>query len=98
MDPLCDPLTTRPIQTGWVFTMEQYPSGQFGFIDDPASQFGNALVWTRNRTRSDGLETLLTRLVLSDGELHATRCPGDGSRCIASSKCISVTGLRACGV
>ena len=64
MDPLCDPLTTRPIQTGWEFTMEPYPSGQFRFIDDPDRQFGNGSVWTRTRTRSDGPEPLLT-LVLT---------------------------------
>jgi len=60
MDPLRNPLTTRPIQTGWGFTMEPYPSGQFGLIDDPDRQFGNGSVWTRTRTRSDGLEPLLT--------------------------------------
>jgi hypothetical protein len=60
MDPLCDPLITRPIQTGWEFTFEPYPSGQFGYIDDLDHQFGNSSVWTRTRTRSDGLEPLLT--------------------------------------
>jgi len=60
MDPLCDPLTTRPIQTGWEFTMEPYPIGQFGFIDDPDRQFGNDSVWTRTWARSDGPEPLLT--------------------------------------
>jgi len=60
MDPLGDPLTTRPIQTGWEFTMEPYPSWQFGFIDHPDRQFGNGSVWTRTRTRNDGLEPLLT--------------------------------------
>jgi hypothetical protein len=60
MDPLCDPLTTRPIQTGWEFTMEPYPSGQFGFINDQDRQFGNCSVWTQTRTRSDGPEPLLT--------------------------------------
>jgi hypothetical protein len=50
MDPLGDPLTTRPILTGWEFTMELYLSGQFGFIDDPDRQFGNGSVWTRTRT------------------------------------------------
>jgi hypothetical protein len=44
MDPLSDPLTTLPLQTGWEFTMEPYPSGQFGFIDDPDGQFGNGSV------------------------------------------------------
>ena len=60
MDPLGDPLTTRPIQTGWEFPMEPYPSGQFGFIDDPDRQFGIGSVWTRIRTQSDGPEPLLT--------------------------------------
>jgi hypothetical protein len=40
--------------------MEPYPSGQFGFIDDPYSQFGNGSVWTWTWTRSDGPEPLLT--------------------------------------
>jgi len=35
MDPLGDLLTTRPIQTGWEFTMEPYPSGRFGLDLDP---------------------------------------------------------------
>jgi len=63
MDPLCDPLTTRPIQMRCEFTMELYPSGQFGFIDDPDRQFGNGTVWTRTWTRSDGPEPLLTLVV-----------------------------------
>jgi len=71
MDPLGDPLTTRPIQTGWEFTMEPYPSRQFGLIDDLDRQFGNGSVWTRTRTRSDGPEPLLTRAVLS---VCCTRC------------------------
>jgi len=40
--------------------MELYPSGQFGFIDDPDRQFGNGSVWTRTRARSDGPQPLLT--------------------------------------
>ena len=64
MDPLCDPLTTRQIQTGWEFTMEPYPSGQFGFIDDPDCQFGNDSVWTQTQTRSDGPEPLLTLVAM----------------------------------
>jgi hypothetical protein len=60
MDPLGNPLTTRPIQTGWEFTMEPYPSGQFGFIDVPDRQFGNGLVRTWTQTRSDSTEPLLT--------------------------------------
>jgi len=54
-----DPLTTRPIRTGWEFTMEPYPSWQFVFIGDPDRQFGNGSVWTRTWTRSDGPEPLL---------------------------------------
>jgi hypothetical protein len=34
MDPLHNPLTTRPIFTGWVLTMKQYLSGQFACMDD----------------------------------------------------------------
>ena len=60
MDPLCDPLTTRPLQTDWEFTMELNPSGLFRFIDDPERQFGNISDWTRTRTLSDGPEQLLT--------------------------------------
>jgi hypothetical protein len=67
MDPLGDLLTTCPIQTGWEFTMEPDPSGQFGFIDDPDPQFGNSLGWTR--TRSDGPEPLLTQVVILPGVL-----------------------------
>jgi hypothetical protein len=63
MDPLCDPLTTRPIQTGCEFPMEPYRGGQFGFIDYPDRQFGNGSIWTRTRTRSDGPEPLLTLVV-----------------------------------
>jgi len=59
MDPLGDPLTTRPIRTGWEFTIELYPSGQFGFIDDTDRQVGNGSVWTRTWTRRDGPEPLL---------------------------------------
>jgi hypothetical protein len=60
MDPLSDPLTTRPIQTGWELTMEPYPSGQFGFIDNLDCQLGNDSVWTRTWTRSYCPELLLT--------------------------------------
>jgi len=62
MDPLGDPLTTRPIQTGWEYTFELYSSWRFGFIDNPDRQFGNGSVWTHTRTRSDGPEPLLTLL------------------------------------
>ena len=40
--------------------MEPYPSGQFGFIDNPDRQFRNGSVWTRIRIRSDGPKPLLT--------------------------------------
>jgi len=60
MDPLGDPLTTCPIQTGWEFIMEPYPSGQFGLIYDPDRQFRNGSVWTWILTRSDSPELLLT--------------------------------------
>jgi len=60
MDPLGDLLITRPIQTGWEYTMEPYPSEQFGFIDDQDRQFGNGSVWTRTQTQSDGPEPFLT--------------------------------------
>jgi hypothetical protein len=60
MDPLGDPLTTHPIQTGWEFSIELCTSGQFRFIDDPDPQFGNGLVRTQTQTRSHGSEPLLT--------------------------------------
>ena len=63
MDPLGDPLTTRPIQMGGEFTMEPYPSGQFRFLDNPDLQFGNGSVWTQTWTRSDGPEPLITLLM-----------------------------------
>jgi hypothetical protein len=76
MDPLCDPLTTRPIQTGWEFTIAPYPSGEFGFIDDPDRQVGNGSVWARTWTRSDGPEPLLT--------LHIDLCfQADSQECRA---------------
>jgi hypothetical protein len=68
MDPLDDPLSTHPIQTGWEFTMEPYLSGQFGLIDDSDCQFGNCSVWTRTQTRSDRLEPLLTLPTVAGGE------------------------------
>ena len=59
MDPLGDQLTTRPIQTGWVFTFEPYPSWRLGFIDNPERRFGNGSDWIRTRTRSDDPDPLL---------------------------------------
>jgi len=63
-DQLGDPLTTRPILTGWEFTSEPYPSWQFGFMDNLDCQFGNSPDWTQTRTRSDGLEPLLTQTMV----------------------------------
>ena len=60
MDPLSDPPTTRPVQTGREFTMEPYMSGQFVVIDDPDRHFGHSSVWTRTWTQCDGPEPLLT--------------------------------------
>jgi len=62
MDPLCDPLTTRPIQTGWEICIEPYPNRRFGCVDNPDRQSGNSsvLIWTR--TRSDGPEPLRTQI------------------------------------
>ena len=64
MDPLGDPLTTHPIQTGWVFTMEPYPSGRCRFINALDRQCGHGSVWTWTRTQSDGPDLLLTLVVI----------------------------------
>jgi hypothetical protein len=63
MNPLGESLTTRPIQTGWEFTVEKYLTGQFGFIYDRDLQFGNSSVWTRTWTRNDTPEPLLTLVI-----------------------------------
>ena len=62
MDPLCDPLTTRQIQTGREICIEPYPNGRFGCVDNPDRQFGNRSVLIRTQTRSDGPELLITVL------------------------------------
>jgi hypothetical protein len=74
MDPLGDPLTTRPIQTGWEFTIDPYPSWPFGFIDDPDRQFGNGSVLTQTGTQSDSPEPLLTlaRIVSANTKVKET--------------------------
>jgi len=59
MDPLCDPLTTCPIQMGWEIWIESYPNRRFGCVENPDRQFGNGSVLTRTRTRHDSLEPLL---------------------------------------
>jgi len=61
MDPLCDPLTTRPIQTGWEICIEPYPNWRCGCVDNPDRQFGTGSVVTRTQTRSDGPEPSLTQ-------------------------------------
>jgi len=66
MDPLGDPLTTRPIQKCWEFTFEPYPSWQFRIIDYPGRQFGNGSVWTRTWPRSDSPEPLITLSAVPD--------------------------------
>jgi hypothetical protein len=63
MNPLYNLLKTRPIQTGREMSMEPYPNGQFGFIDDPDRQSGSGSVLTRTRTRSDGPDPLLTLIM-----------------------------------
>jgi len=60
MDTLGNLWTTHPIQTGWEFTIEPYPSWWFGFIDNSDDQFGSGSVWTGTRTQSDGPEQLVT--------------------------------------
>jgi len=60
MDPLYNPLGTRPIQMGREMSMEPYPNRQFGFIEDPDRQSGSGSVLTCTRTRSDGPDPLLT--------------------------------------
>ena len=60
MDPLDNPRMTRPFQMGKMISIEPYPNGQFGFIDNPDRQFGGSSVPTRTQTRTDGPEPLLT--------------------------------------
>jgi len=60
MDLLGDLLRTRPIQKGWEFTIEPFPSWWFGFIENLDRQFGNRLVWTRTHARIDCPEPSLT--------------------------------------
>jgi len=64
IDQLEDPLRTSPIQMGREMSIEQDPNRQFAFIDYPVHQFGDGSVPTRTRTRSDGLEPLLTLATL----------------------------------
>jgi len=60
MDPLNNPLTTCPIQTGCEMCFKPYPNWWFRCFDDPDRQFGNGSVPTRTGTWSPCLEPLLT--------------------------------------
>jgi len=60
MDPLDNPLSTRPFQTGREYSIELYLNGQFRFIDIPDRISGASLVPNRTRTRIDSPEPLLT--------------------------------------
>jgi len=63
MDLLGNPLTTRPSQTARKYTVEPYPSWRVTYIHHRDCQFGNGLVSTRSRTRSDGPEPVLTIVI-----------------------------------
>jgi len=58
--PAGQPAYNPPDSDGLGVHHVPYLSGKFGFIDDLDRQFGNGLVWTRTRTRSDGPELFLT--------------------------------------
>lgn len=60
MDPVFNPLRTRPIQICSDMLMELYPIQQFRFIDNPDRQSGSGSVPTPTRTRSDGPDPLPT--------------------------------------
>ena len=65
MDPLDNPLSTRPIQTGRELSIEPYPNGWIGFIENLVSQFGAGSVPTQARTHSNGPEPLLTLFIVA---------------------------------
>jgi hypothetical protein len=64
MDPLGDPLTTRPIQMGWLFTIELYADCHFELFDNPDRRCANGSVCTKTWTGCDGPEPLLTLFFL----------------------------------
>jgi len=64
MDPLYNPLRTRPILMGREMSIELYPNQQFGFNDNLDRQSGSGSVPARNRTRLEGPELSL-RLVIT---------------------------------
>jgi len=61
MDPLDNPLSTHPIQMGREFSIELYPNGQLGCIDNLDHQIGASLVATQTPTPSNGPEPLQTQ-------------------------------------
>jgi hypothetical protein len=50
MDPLENPLSTRPIQMGREMLIELYPTQRFYFIDNLDAKFGDGSVLTWIRT------------------------------------------------
>jgi len=60
MEPVDNPLSTRPIRIGREFSIELYPNGQFRVIDNPDRQFGASSDPTRTWTRSHSPEPLVT--------------------------------------
>jgi len=73
MDPLYNPLGTRPIQTGREMLMEPYVNRQFGLIDDPDRKSGSGSVPSRTRTPSDGPDPLLI-LMERDVRMYCNEC------------------------
>jgi len=61
-EPLDNPLTTRPIMTGWELSIEPYPNWPFGCLDNPDGVFHDGFVSTRTRTCCGGPETFQTLL------------------------------------
>jgi len=60
MDPVDNPLSTRPVQKGREFCIEPYTNGRFGFIENLRRQFGACSFPTQTRTRSHGPEPVVT--------------------------------------
>jgi len=74
-DPLDNLLRTHPIQMGWEISSEVYLNWQFRGIDDPGCQFGDGSVPTETRTRSDGLEPLLTLASTNNSSSYSIHWP-----------------------
>lgn len=70
MDPLDNPLATRPIQTGSKISIEPYLNGHFGSIDNLDREFGARSIPTRTQTRSDGPELLATLFSTDEDTCH----------------------------